>query len=125
MVSGSTPSAACFFARPSRRFFDPHVIAYWLTSDRMARQAASFQSSGAGKSGKPWARLIARRWFASRVISRMTLSVKRAAFAETNDRVMREFPVPSIRLPVGLRGWERGTGNGKPLLALRLHGQVF
>src|SRR5256714_14473455 len=35
----------------------------------MARAAASLMKSGAGKSGKPWPRLTARCWTASRVIS--------------------------------------------------------
>src|SRR5690606_346399 len=39
-------------------------------------------SFGAGKSGKPCARLIAPYFTASRVISRMTDSVKRLAFSE-------------------------------------------
>src|SRR6266496_4873332 len=44
-------------------------------SPRIAAHAASFIGSGIGKSGKPWARLIAPYWFATRVISRMTDSV--------------------------------------------------
>ena len=42
----------------------------------IAAHAASFIGSGIGKSGKPWARLIAPYWFATRVISRITDSVK-------------------------------------------------
>src|SRR5215210_7620323 len=42
----------------------------------MAAHAASFIGSGIGKSGKPCARLIAPYWFATRVISRITDSVK-------------------------------------------------
>src|SRR5258706_15694171 len=40
-------------------------------------------SSGAAKSGKPWERFTAPCLSASRVISRMTDSVKRLAFCET------------------------------------------
>src|SRR3954469_4000433 len=54
----------------------PQVIAYWLTSPWIAAHAASFIGSGIGKSGKPWARLIAPYWLAIRVISRITDSVK-------------------------------------------------
>jgi hypothetical protein len=51
-------------------------MAYWFTSPWIAAHAASFIGSGIGKSGKPWARLIAPCWLATRVISRMTDSVK-------------------------------------------------
>ena len=54
----------------------PQVMAYWLNPSRMARQAASLTSSGGSKSGIPWPRLIAPYRWASRVISRMTDSVK-------------------------------------------------
>src|SRR4051812_41229712 len=59
----------------------PHVIAYWLTSASIAALAASFSSVGHGKSGKPCARFTAPRSRASRVISRMTDSVKVSALA--------------------------------------------
>ncbi len=42
----------------------------------MASQAASFKSCGAGKSGNPWAKLIALCSLATRVMSRITDSVK-------------------------------------------------
>src|ERR1051325_11437092 len=45
--------------------------------------AMRLMSSGAGKSGKPCERLTAPYFRASRVISRMTDSVKRLAFSET------------------------------------------
>src|SRR5687767_8915888 len=45
-------------------------------SPRIAAHAASFIGSGIGKSGKPCARLIAPYWFETRVISRITDSVK-------------------------------------------------
>src|SRR3954463_7952666 len=54
----------------------PHVIAYWFTSPWIAAHAASFIGSGIGKSGNPWARLMAPYWLAMRVISRITDSVK-------------------------------------------------
>src|SRR3712207_885941 len=67
----------------SRNSFAPQVMAYWFTSSRMASAAARFNSAGAGKSGKPCERLTAPWRMASRVISRMTDSVKRAAFCDT------------------------------------------
>ena len=76
-----------FFESASRRFFDPHVMAYWFTSRLMASQAACLSAAGAGKSGKPCARLMAPCFAARRVISRMTLSLKRAAFFETKLRI--------------------------------------
>src|SRR5207247_695774 len=81
--SGSQPGyvLAVLAAIESRSGFAPHVIAYWLTSAKIASAAACFSSSGAGKSGKPWARLTAPRAMASRFISRMTDSVNRSAFA--------------------------------------------
>src|SRR5688572_11980613 len=54
----------------------PHVMAYWLCPSWIARQAASFSSCGVSKSGMPCARLIAPCRLASRVISRMTDSLK-------------------------------------------------
>src|SRR5947199_291405 len=63
-------------ARASRSRFAPQVIAYWLMSSRMARAAASFSASGAGKFGNPCARLIAPCSLASRVMPRITDSVK-------------------------------------------------
>src|SRR2546425_6180843 len=68
--------SAYFRARASRSRFAPQVIAYWLMSSRMARAAASFSASGAGKFGNPCARLIAPCSLASRVMPRITESVK-------------------------------------------------
>ena len=48
------------------------MIAYWFTSASIASMAACFTNAGAGKSGKPCARLMASCSNASRVISRMT-----------------------------------------------------
>src|SRR5207245_5880229 len=60
----------------SRSRLAPQVIAYWFTSSAMARAAASFRISGAGKFGNPCARLMAACSLASRVMPRMTDSVK-------------------------------------------------
>src|SRR4026207_497309 len=81
--SGSQPGyvRAVLAEIASRSGFAPHVIAYWLTSAKSAAAAASLISSGAGKSGKPWARLTAPCATASRLVSRMTDSVNRSAFA--------------------------------------------
>src|SRR5688500_13549311 len=54
----------------------PHVIAYWWKSPSSARWAASTSARGGGKFGIPWARLIPSYWLFTRVISRMTDSVK-------------------------------------------------
>ena len=69
----------------------PQVIGYWLTSPSMAAMAARFTSSGAGKSGKPWARLIASCSIASLVISLITDSVSAAAVADARA-AGREVP---------------------------------
>src|SRR6185295_15844400 len=76
----------------------PQVIAYWLMSPWIAAHAASFIGSGIGKSGNPCARLIAPYWFAMRVISRMTDSVKllaRFAVAARRDAAcVSVMPLP-------------------------------
>src|SRR5512143_1865702 len=94
-VSGSTVmpyQSAYFRATASRRCLAPHVMAYWLMSAAMARAAASFRTWGAGKLGNPCARLIASCWAASRVIARMTDSVKecvrRAVCMGPNDNLL-------------------------------------
>ena len=74
---------SCFATSASRRRLAPHVMAYWFTSAITARAASCLMISGAGKSGKPWDRLTAPCRWASRVISRITLSVKRRLFCET------------------------------------------
>src|SRR6185369_11252921 len=56
-------------------------MAYWLTSAKIASAAACLSASGAGKSGKPCARLTAPWATASLFISRMTDSVNRPALA--------------------------------------------
>ncbi len=54
----------------------PQVIAYWWKSPSIARWAASISSRGGGKFGIPWARLMPSYWLLTRVISRITDSVK-------------------------------------------------
>src|SRR5205807_3479217 len=71
-----------FFAIASRKSFAPQVIAYWFTSSAIACIATRLMSSGAAKSGKPCERFTAPYFIASRVISRMTDSVKRLALRE-------------------------------------------
>src|SRR5438093_11839567 len=107
-VSGSTlmPYHSPYFAtRASRRRFAPQVMAYWFTSSRIARAAASFRRSGAGKFGNPWARWMAPCSVASRVIPRITDSVnewvRRAVCIEgelTRTRPRRNTPGPWICL---------------------------
>src|SRR5881296_4088042 len=98
-VSGFTVipyQSAYFLASASRSRFAPQVIAYWFTSSRIARAAASFSTSGAGKLGNPWARLMAPCSFASRVMPRITDSVKpwvRAAVCMTHDRLQLQLHV--------------------------------
>src|SRR6266568_2105536 len=65
-----------FFASASRRCLAPHVMAYWLTLSRIARIAASLRTPGQGKLGKPCERLMAPCSLASRVMPRITDSVK-------------------------------------------------
>src|SRR5213593_3403283 len=87
----------------SRSGLAPHVMAYWLTSAWIARQAASLIAAGAAKSGNPWARLIAPWRRARRVISRITDSVKRPALAETRVIRMRPLYLSKGRLtPAGV-----------------------
>src|SRR6476469_7141178 len=84
----------------------PQVTAYWLMLPWIAAHAASFIGSGIGKSGNPCARFTASCWFAMRVISRMTDSVKvdvrRAASMNFSAREFREYYHPST--------WYLGTG---------------
>src|SRR5438045_4161486 len=65
-----------FAANAFRSRAAPQVMAYWLMSSRIARAAASFRTSGQGKLGKPCERLMAPCSLASRVIPRITDSVK-------------------------------------------------
>src|SRR5258705_11090244 len=59
-----------FAAKAFRRRAAPQVMAYWLTSSRIARAAASFRTAGAGKLGHPWERLNAPCSFAEPVLPR-------------------------------------------------------
>ena len=68
------------------------MIAYWLMSSSIARQAASLISRGAGKSGIPCARLIAPCLRASTVMPRITLSVNRDAFCEIRGSCIALVP---------------------------------
>src|SRR2546422_8274200 len=107
-VSGFTViwyQSAYLRARASRSRLAPQVMAYWFTSSRIARAAASFRTSGAGKFGNPWARLMAPCSLASRVIPRITDSVnecvRRAVCIEaevTSGRPRRDSPGPSVYL---------------------------
>src|SRR5215467_6796410 len=54
----------------------PQVIAYWWKSPSIARCAAAISSGGGGKFGMPCARFTPPSWSTTRVISRMTDSVK-------------------------------------------------
>src|SRR5256714_500464 len=85
-ASGSISNPRDHFVFPaiaSRKSFAPQVIAYWFASSAIACIATRLISSGAAKSGKPCERLTAPCLMASRVISRMTDSVKRLALCET------------------------------------------
>src|SRR5439155_25977940 len=80
-VSGSRagqPFRAYLAAMAPRSVGEPHVTGYWFTPDWMAATAAALITSAASKSGKPWARLMARWSSARRVISRITDSVNLA-----------------------------------------------
>src|SRR5439155_21890589 len=101
----------------SRKPLAPHVIAYWLTSAAMASWAALLTESGAGKSGKPCARLIAPCAIARRVISRMTDSVNDAALPETAiGRAVMPAPLCYGRLPPR----HEGGATGRPHRTARL-----
>src|SRR5947209_15242294 len=72
-------------------------------SSAIALRAAYWISSGAAKSGKPWQRLTALCFSASRVISRITDSVNCSALAESMRRascVMDSGAVIGLRLRV-------------------------
>ena len=61
-VSGSTSRPAQRFASAAmarRSAWLPQVTAYWLMSCSIAATAAALTCAGAGKSGKPCARLTA------------------------------------------------------------------
>src|SRR5439155_24152930 len=92
----------------SRNGLAPQVMLYWLMSAAMASEAARFRTSGAGKSGKPCARLVAPESSASRVISRMTDSVKLLVRA-LRKRVLRAVTVEdTLRAYLKIRGRRGG-----------------
>src|ERR1700682_5508737 len=104
--SSSKPQAAdCFFATALRSCGAPHVVAYWLKPSRSALAAASRMRSSVLKSGNPWAKFTALsaplscRF--SRVISRMTDSVKLCAFSES--RIGSVSWISPLQLEVGAR----------------------
>ena len=63
---------------------------YWFLPDRIASKAASIIQSGPLKSGKPWARLIAPRSVARRVIS-LKMEVPKGLSLEL---ITLSFPCP-------------------------------
>jgi hypothetical protein len=77
----------------------PQVTAYWLTSSWIAAIAAAFTSGGAAKSGKPCERFTPLCRSFSRVISRMTDSVKWVALLDPISFDM--FRLPAAQLPPG------------------------
>src|SRR5207253_3524458 len=98
-VIGSTgrPYQSWYFAANAfRSRAAPQEMAYWLTSSRIARAAESFRTSGQGKLGKPCERLMAPCSLASRVIPRITDSVKpcvrRAVRMSPKDTVLTGSP---------------------------------
>src|SRR6266849_1518884 len=108
-VSGSMATAcqSCIWrAMAARRWRLPQVIAYWLMSLPTACWAARFISSGAGKSGKPWARFTAWYFTASRDISRITDSEKWETFSLRKDLgevMVGSFECQSLEKPGGQR----------------------
>lgn len=81
-------------------------------SASIASMAARLTKSGAGKSGKPWARLIAPCSSASRVISRITDSEKTSVRAATKGRGAMPAILVHARPPltlVWLGSYEAGS----------------
>src|SRR5579859_290279 len=119
-ASTSRPHAAdCLRATASRRGAAPQVVAYWLWPSRRAFTAASTMRGSVSKSGKPWAKLIARSGPLSsrfcRVISRMTDSAKLSAFSDS--RAAGLVPrIRSLQVDVGARAREASFGPLEPPL---------
>src|SRR5437762_2390469 len=84
-------------------------MAYWFTSSRTARAAASLTDSGAGKSGNPWARFTPPCCWHRRVISRITDSVNRVLRSETRGRMGLSY-----YRPAGARPKRRLSGAPRP-----------
>src|SRR5712691_3529658 len=113
-VSGSSsgqPNLRYLAAMAARSLGEPHVTGYWLYPSRMARWAAAFSSSGASKSGNPWARLIALSSSASRVISQITNSVNRPTLA-ADEAALSRAAWGSV-MPLCLRGAPGATRLGR------------
>src|SRR5688500_19823520 len=93
-------------------------MAYWLMSERIARIAASFRSSGAGKLGNPWARLRESCSRASRVMPRITDSrkpwVRRAVVTRAPGRGW-------LKTSVSRTSSHEGTAEPPPFTDLHSH----
>ena len=74
--SGNPMKRRCLAASASRKSGAPQVTAYWCGPSRAARTAASSSAGGGSKSGKPWDRLTPPCVLQTRVMRRMTESVK-------------------------------------------------
>src|SRR3990172_3673821 len=85
-----------------RRRGVPQVIAYWWKSPSMARWAASSSSRGGAKFGTPGGGLPPPCWLTTRVISRMTDSVKPWTRREITRR-LREHDVALERVHLDAR----------------------
>ena len=73
----------CFFASASRRLWEPQVTAYWWKSSCATCSRRLRIAAGGSKSGKPWLRLTAPYRLQTRVIRRMTESVKPSVRADS------------------------------------------
>src|SRR5258707_15709712 len=65
-----------FAANAFRSLAAPQVMAYWLTSSRIARAAGAFRASGQGKFGEPGARVVAPSALAGRLVPGITPSLE-------------------------------------------------
>ena len=72
----------CFLARASRKFWAPQVTEYWWGPSRDTWDRRSRISLGGSKSGNPWDRFTAPYFRETRVIRRITESVKSAVRAD-------------------------------------------
>src|SRR5262249_22763319 len=88
----------------------PQVVAYWLYPSRRAFAAASRIRGSGSKSGKPWAKLTAFSGPCSarlsRVISRMTDSVKLFALRDCRGAVELVSGIGALQMEVGARAGE-------------------
>src|SRR5579859_5505771 len=124
-ASTSRPQATdCVRATALRSAATPHVVAYWLCPSRSAFAAASTIRGSVSKSGKPCAKLIARSGPLSsrfsRVISRMTDSVKLCAFSES--RTPRSVSrIRALQVDVRARAREAALGALQPAFPPAAH----